>query len=150
MLSNPTLGAQTELRECVCGVGGVLSTSFGVQCECDRCARALPTQPFCVLACVYHLQALRNKSYGVGLDFVWSPYGSGDYAIRESASRIKVFKNFKEHRSFRPPFAATGIHGGALLGVRSAECITFYDWESGALVRRIDESPKVADVACAC
>ncbi len=35
-------------------------------------------------------QALRNKSYGVGLDFVWSPFGSGDYAIRESTSRIKV------------------------------------------------------------
>ena len=47
------------------------------------------------------LQALRNKSYGVGLDFVWSPYGTGDYAIRESASRVKVYKNFKETRSFR-------------------------------------------------
>jgi len=59
---------------------------------------------------------------------------------------LQVFKNFKEHRSFRPPFAATGIHGGALLGVRSAECITFYDWETGALVRRIDEAPKVGGV----
>jgi coatomer subunit beta' len=44
---------------------------------------------------IYTAQALRNKSFGAALDFVWSPYGSGDYAIRESSSKIKVFKNFK-------------------------------------------------------
>lgn len=41
-------------------------------------------------------QALRNKSFGSALDFVWSSAGTGDYAIRETISRVKTFKNFKE------------------------------------------------------
>lgn len=61
----------------------------------------------------------------------------------QSTSRVKVFKNFAEHRSFRPPFAAEGIFGGALLGVRSSDQVTFYDWDSGTVVRRIDECPQV-------
>eukprot|EP00967_Tisochrysis_lutea_P146165 scaffold275491_cov28-Tisochrysis_lutea.AAC.6 len=34
---------------------------------------------------------------------------------------IKLFKNFKEVRAFKPPFQADAIYGGALLGVRSGE-----------------------------
>ena len=34
---------------------------------------------------------------------------------------IKLFKNFKETRVFRPPFQADAIYGGVLLGVRSGE-----------------------------
>ncbi|CAN0266305.1 unnamed protein product, partial [Hapterophycus canaliculatus] len=41
-------------------------------------------------------QALRNKSFGSALDFVWSSSGTGDYAIRETITRVKTFKNFKE------------------------------------------------------
>ena len=35
-------------------------------------------------------------------------------------------------------FTPEGIHGGALLGVRSTEHISFYDWASLRCVRRID------------
>lgn len=35
-------------------------------------------------------------------------------------------------------FAPEGIHGGALLGVRAADHISFYDWASLQCVRRID------------
>lgn len=35
-------------------------------------------------------------------------------------------------------FTAEGIHGGALLAVRAAEHISFYDWDSKQCVRRID------------
>ena len=58
------------------------------------------------------------KSYGSALEFVWRPEGTGEYAVRESSSKIKLFKNFKEVRSFRPAFSAEGIFGGSLLGVR--------------------------------
>ena len=50
---------------------------------------------------------------------------------------LAVFKNFKEHKQFRPPFAAEGIFGGALLAVRSNEFVDFYEWEDMRLVRRI-------------
>ena len=48
-----------------------------------------------------------------------------------------VFKDFKEHKQFRPPFAAEGIFGGALLAVRSNDFVDFYEWEDMRLVRRI-------------
>jgi coatomer subunit beta' len=41
---------------------------------------------------IYTSQALRNKSFGSALDFVWSAVGTGDYAIRESISRVKIFR----------------------------------------------------------
>ena len=44
---------------------------------------------------IYTSTALRNKSFGSALDFVWASEGKGDYAIRESTSRIKTFKNLK-------------------------------------------------------
>jgi coatomer subunit beta' len=36
---------------------------------------------------IYTSQALRNKSFGSALDFVWSAVGTGDYATRESISK---------------------------------------------------------------
>ena len=58
------------------------------------------------------------KSYGSALEFVWRPEGTGEYGVRESPSKIKLFKNFKQIRSFRPNFSAEGIFGGTLIGVR--------------------------------
>ena len=36
-----------------------------------------------------------------------------EYAVRESPSCIKLFKNFKETRTFKPPFGADALLGGA-------------------------------------
>jgi coatomer subunit beta' len=93
---------------------------------------------------IYTATALRNKSFGSALDFVWANEGKGDYAIRESSSRIKTFKNFKEAETFRPlGMQAEGLHGGAMIGVRGSDCIAFHRWEDGAFVARIDiEDPK--------
>lgn len=63
------------------------------------------------------------------------------YAVRESATRVKVFKSFKERSGLLPhklSYTAEGIFGGGLLGVRSKNFLVFYDWETGVLVRRID------------
>jgi coatomer subunit beta' len=46
---------------------------------------------------IYTAMALRNKAYGAGLEFVWSADPSM-YAVRESATSIKLFKNFKVRR----------------------------------------------------
>lgn len=49
---------------------------------------------------------------------------------RESASTVKVFKNFKESGVIKPGFSAEAMSGGALLSIRSSEFICFYDWNT--------------------
>ena len=91
---------------------------------------------------IYTSQALRNKAFGSALDFVWSSKGTGDYAIRESISRVKIFKNFKEHKTLALPISsAEGLFGGSCLGVRGSDSIVFFDWDEGEFVRKIDVSP---------
>lgn len=90
---------------------------------------------------IYTAMALRNKSFGSAQEFVWCN-DSSVYAIRESTSSIKIFKNFKELKSFKPDFGAEGIYGGNMLGVRSVSGLAFYDWDSTELIRRIEITPK--------
>ncbi|WAR15327.1 COPB2-like protein [Mya arenaria] len=90
---------------------------------------------------IYTAMALRNKSFGSAQEFVWSN-DSSVYAIREGSSMVKIFKNFKEQKSFKPDFGCEGIYGGNMLGVRSVSGLAFYDWESTELVRRIEITPK--------
>ena len=91
---------------------------------------------------IYTSQALRNKAFGTALDFVWSSQGTGDYAIRESISRVKIFKNFKEYKQVALPISsAEGLFGGACLAVKSADSIVFFDWDEGEFIRKIDVSP---------
>ncbi|VDL99063.1 unnamed protein product [Schistocephalus solidus] len=82
---------------------------------------------------VYTAMALRNRMFGQALEFVWSQADTNMYAI---------FKNFKVHKSIKLDFGADQIFGGHLLGVRSVAGFTFYDWQTGELVRRIDVMPK--------
>lgn len=85
--------------------------------------------------------ALRNKAFGPAQEFVWA-LDSSEYAIRENSSCIKLFKNFKEKKVFKPEYGAEGIFGGQLLGVKSVSGLAFYDWETQELIRRIEISPK--------
>lgn len=70
------------------------------------------------------------------------------YAVRESTSRVKIFKNFKERSGLLPKlnYSAEGIHGGTLLCVRAAGFLTFYDWETGMPVRRIEAEAKTVSL----
>ncbi|XP_072393406.1 coatomer subunit beta' [Diabrotica undecimpunctata] len=90
---------------------------------------------------IYTAMALRNKAFGSAQEFVWAQ-DSSEYAIRESGSTIRIFKNFKEKKNFKSDFGAEGIYGGYLLGVKSVSGLTFYDWETLDLVRRIEIQPK--------
>jgi coatomer subunit beta' len=90
---------------------------------------------------IYTALAWRKKSFGNCLDFVWA-MDSGEYAVRETPTSIKLFKDFKETRTFKPPFAADALLGGALLCVRAGEVCFFFDWAECRLVRRIDVQPK--------
>lgn len=67
---------------------------------------------------IYTAMALRNKSFGSAQEFVWAA-DSSEYAVRENASTVKLFKNFKEKKTFKPDFGAEQIFGGFMLGVKS-------------------------------
>uniref|UniRef100_A0A674EH76 Coatomer subunit beta' n=1 Tax=Salmo trutta TaxID=8032 RepID=A0A674EH76_SALTR len=90
---------------------------------------------------IYTAMALRNKSFGSAQEFVWA-HDSSEYAIRESNSVVKIFKNFKEKKTFKKCFKMFCIYGGFLLGVRSVNGLAFYDWENTELIRRIEIQPK--------
>ena len=74
---------------------------------------------------IYTATALRNKSFGSAQEFVWAA-DSSEYAVRENASTIKLFKNFKEKKTFKPDFGAEAIYGGHFLGVKSPSGLAFY------------------------
>lgn len=88
--------------------------------------------------------AWRNKAFGSALDFVWaSKENSNDFAIRESATSVKLYKNFTEKAGgLDVGFQADGLTGGTLLGVTGQGGISFFDWQTGGLVRRIEVEPK--------
>ncbi|KAK0075653.1 hypothetical protein PV326_011404, partial [Microctonus aethiopoides] len=89
---------------------------------------------------IYTSMALRNKAFGQALEFVWAA-DSSQYAVRESSSVVKVFKNFKEKKALKPDFGVDGIFGGFLLGVSSTSGLSFFDWDTLKLIRRIDIQP---------
>jgi len=90
---------------------------------------------------IYTAMALRNKAFGSALQFIWNKNDASAYAVRESGTTIKLFKNFKERATLRPDAGCEAIYGGHLLGVKSASGLAFYDWETQELVRRIEINP---------
>ena len=90
---------------------------------------------------IYTALKLKNKSFGSAHEFVWA-LDSSEYAIRENSIQVKIFKNFKEKTSFKPEFGAEGIFGGHMLGVKSVAGLSFYEWDSLDLIRRIEIQPK--------
>ncbi|XP_024973461.1 coatomer subunit beta'-2-like [Cynara cardunculus var. scolymus] len=90
---------------------------------------------------IYTALAWRNRSFGSALEIVWS--SDGEYAVRESTTKIKIFnKSFQEKKSIRPTFSAERIYGGSLLAMCSNDFICFYDWAECRLIQRIDVNVK--------
>ncbi|KAI9916431.1 hypothetical protein PsorP6_016949 [Peronosclerospora sorghi] len=73
---------------------------------------------------IYTAHHLRNKAFGAALDFCWSPTGTGDFVVRESISKITLFRNFKEVKSEKP--------------LKGNDAIAMFDWEELRLIRKID------------
>ncbi|RMZ87728.1 hypothetical protein DV736_g5039, partial [Chaetothyriales sp. CBS 134916] len=91
---------------------------------------------------IYTALAFRQQGFGKALDFVWSASSNNDYAIRESSTSVKVFKKLKEKGPIDVGFSAEGLSGGALLGIKGQGGIGMFDWDTGALVRRIEVDPR--------
>ncbi|XP_024969366.1 coatomer subunit beta'-2-like isoform X2 [Cynara cardunculus var. scolymus] len=127
---------------CVC----ITSISYFCYCNGTRSLKHNPNGRFVVVCgdgeyIIYTALAWRNRSFGSALEIVWS--SDGEYAVRESTSRIKIFnKSFQEKKSIRPTFSAERIFGGSLLAMCSNDFICFYDWAECRLIRRIDVNVK--------
>lgn len=70
---------------------------------------------------IYTAMALRNKSFGAAQEFVWSN-DSSVYATREGSTVVKIFKNFKEQKSFKPDFGAEGEINRGTFGTAYIVC----------------------------
>ena len=92
---------------------------------------------------IYTALSLKHKSFGEGQDFAWSTISSGSstYATKQSGSKIKIYKNFKEFKTIRTSYTIQKIFGGYLLGVKSNDDIYFYSWDTGICIRRIEVVP---------
>ncbi|PWZ03410.1 hypothetical protein BCV70DRAFT_184348 [Testicularia cyperi] len=91
---------------------------------------------------IYTALAWRNKAFGSGLGFAWAS-DSNTYAVHEGGSKVKVFRNFKERAGLLTlAYNVDAIAGGALLAALGTGFVCFYDWETGALVRRVDVEAK--------
>ena len=63
-------------------------------------------------------------------------------------ARIKVFKNFKEHRTIHAPISSSeGLFGGACIAIKGPDCVVFFDWAEGAFLCKIDVAPSVCPSA---
>lgn len=92
---------------------------------------------------VYTSQALRNKSFGQALDFGWSKRTPNDYCVRDQMNKIRIFNDFKETSVFTfSNGTAEGLFGGHLVGVTNQDSITFFTWQGGKEVYKIDVCPK--------
>jgi coatomer subunit beta' len=90
---------------------------------------------------IYTSMALSKTAYGFAQEFIWSR-DSSEYAIRDG-NQIKIFKDFTERKAFKPSFGMESIFGGQLMGVKSVNGLSFYDWETTDLIRRIEITPKL-------
>ncbi|KRX86935.1 Coatomer subunit beta', partial [Trichinella pseudospiralis] len=88
---------------------------------------------------IYTAMALRNKSYGAAVEFVWAKE-SNMYAIRDvnSSILVEIHKNFTRYKTVYAEASIDCIFGGTLLGIRCGGQLIFYDWETIHVIRRID------------
>ncbi|RSH81825.1 uncharacterized protein EHS24_008018 [Apiotrichum porosum] len=89
---------------------------------------------------IYTALAWRNKAFGGGTSFAWAS-DSNTYAVLEGKSKVRVSRNFKERPGLvksQGGWAIEGLHGGPLLSARGSGFVMFWDWETGAVVRRIE------------
>lgn len=88
---------------------------------------------------IYTALAWRNKAFGTGTSFAWAS-DSNTYAVQETKTKLKAYRNFKERPGLIKSSGWTidGIHGGTLLAARGSGFVMFWDWETGAIVRRIE------------
>ena len=90
---------------------------------------------------IYSYPKFQNTAFGQGGDLVWSTVNAAQtncFAVRLENGTIEIYKNFEKIKAFKTESGCDGIFGGRLLALRSKDSISFYDWETYDVVRRID------------
>lgn len=81
-----------------------------------------------------------HKSYEMELSFL-STCDQNEYSISIGMNFHRVVQEWQEFTGSRL-LDFLDIYGGALLGVRSPSGLSFHDWETTELIRRIEIQPK--------
>lgn len=77
---------------------------------------------------LYTAMTLRSKTFGNAMEFVWSQ-DSSEYAIRDG-DMIKIFKNFKEVKTFKPSTGVEGEHHDIESAFSNVESLRYLRWIS--------------------
>ena len=85
---------------------------------------------------IYTSRIFKNADYGTGSDFVWSS-SSDTFAVRGGNGIVKFMFLGSENKSVKVG-SFECLFGGEYLGVKETDSLSFYDWEMGCLVRRIE------------
>ena len=74
---------------------------------------------------IYTALRLKHKSFGEGQDFAWSTYQMvHPFMTKQSSSKIKIYKNFKEFKTIRTSYKYKNIWW-LFIGVKSSDDIYF-------------------------
>lgn len=98
---------------------------------------------------IYAFPKFQNAAFGPGGDLVWSTQNASQthtFAVKLDNGTVKVYRNFSEYKAFKTSFANEGIFGGRLLGIKSKDFVTFYDWDDFNVIRRIDLGQKLKHI----
>ena len=66
--------------------------------------------------------------------------------MRLENGTIEIYKNFEKIKAFKTESGCDSIFGGRLLALKSKDSVSFYDWESYDVVRRIDLASNLKNV----
>lgn len=96
---------------------------------------------------IHSTLGFRSKCFGSSEQLVWatgSAAGEKDtFAVVQDACSIVVYENFEESKRCTIPSSSSGsiaIFGGPLLGVMKKESVSFHDWNTLELIRRMEVS----------
>ncbi|EAY05064.1 WD repeat protein, putative [Trichomonas vaginalis G3] len=85
---------------------------------------------------IYSTLGFRNKAYGNGKMVAWSS-NSTDFAVLTENGDVEIHLGNDEPKLIKNSYA-TNIFGGYLLGIQNSSSLTFYDWKSNEIIRKIE------------
>ena len=80
----------------------------------------------------------RSSAVGNCYDLSWNENDS--FVIKEG-NTVKIYKDLKEIKNFKPGFSFENIFGGPLFSIKTEDSIYMYDIENTILIRKIEVIP---------
>ncbi|MCQ2819765.1 MAG: coatomer subunit beta' [archaeon] len=80
----------------------------------------------------------RSSCVGNSNDLSWN---DNDSFIIKDSNQVKIYKDLKEIKKFKPGFNFDSVFGGPLFALKTSDAVYFYDLENTIFIRKIDVSP---------